>query len=76
MINYRKKDGKTTFHFQPFNLYGLFALITAMIGYQIHNSVGWAIFDFFLSPLVWMKWLVFHEVNLTIIKETFSFFFK
>jgi hypothetical protein len=47
-----------------------------MIGYNIHGSIGYAIVDFFFAPIVWIKWLIYHEVNLTIIKETFSFFFK
>jgi hypothetical protein len=50
--------------------------MTAMIGYQIHNSLVWAILDFFFAPLAWIKWLVMHQVNITIIKQTFEFFFK
>ena len=57
-------------------LYRIFCVCTAMVGYQIHGSVGWSILDFFFAPLVWIKWLVLHEVNLTIIKDTFSFFFN
>lgn len=56
-------------------IYLIFALATAMIGYTIHQSLGWAIVDFFLAPIAWAKWLVCHEVNLTIIKASFSFFF-
>ena len=57
-------------------LYTIVCVCTAMIGYNIHGSVGWSILDFFFAPLVWIKWLVLHEVNLTIIKDTFSFFFN
>ena len=57
-------------------LYRIVCVCTAMIGYNIHGSVGWSILDFFFAPLVWIKWLVLHEVNLTIIKDTFSFFFN
>ena len=57
-------------------LYRIACVCTAMIGYNIHGSVGWSILDFFFAPLVWIKWLVLHEVNLTIIKDTFSFFFN
>lgn len=52
------------------------AIITGMVGYNIHNSVGWAIVDFFFWPFVWIKWLIYHEVNMSIIKDTFSFFFQ
>ena len=57
-------------------LYTIVCVCTAMAGYQIHGSVLWSILDFFFAPLVWIKWLVLHEVNLTIIKDTFSFFFN
>jgi hypothetical protein len=56
--------------------YTIITTATAMIGYNIHGSIGYAIVDFFFAPIVWIKWLIYHEVNLTIIKETFSFFFK
>ena len=48
--------------------------MTAMIGYTIHHSVGWAIMDFFFAPFAWIKWLVCQEVNMSIIRHTFSFF--
>lgn len=56
-------------------IYTIFVIATAMIGYTIHNSIVWAVFDFFFAPLVWIKWLFFHEVNISIIKQTFDFFF-
>jgi hypothetical protein len=59
--------------------YGLMHLIlgilTAMIGKTIHGSTGWAILDFFFFPFAWIKWLICHEVTLTIIKKTFTWFF-
>ena len=57
-------------------IYLILAVATAMIGYTIHSSIFWAIMDFFFMPFAWIKWLVFQEVNLTIIKETFSFFLQ
>lgn len=57
-------------------IYSIFCLATAMIGYQIHGSLFWSLIDFILTPIVWCKWLIMHQVNLSIIKETFSFFFK
>ncbi len=58
----------------------LFATCTSIIGYHVNTHLGsicpgiWAFFDFFLAPFAWLKWLVFGQVNLTIIKEAFSFF--
>lgn len=49
---------------------------TSMVGYTIHGSIFWSIIDFIISPLVWCKWLAYHEVTLTIIKHTFEFFFQ
>lgn len=46
-----------------------------MIGYRINHSLFWAIIDFFFAPIAWIKWFICEEVNITIIKETFSFFF-
>jgi hypothetical protein len=61
-------------------LYFLFAICTAMIGYHYNthiNSVSplfFAIMDFFFAPFAWLKWLICQQVNLSLIKETFSFF--
>lgn len=57
-------------------IYFILSIATAMIGYNIHKSLIWSIFDFFFAPLVWAKWLIMQQVNLSIIKETFSFFLK
>lgn len=57
-------------------VYFLFCIATAMIGYQMHHSVGYAIFDLIFAPIVWIKWLIYHEINLTIIIETFKFLAK
>lgn len=54
----------------------IFALLTANIGYTIHNSIIWSIVDFFIFPLVWLKWIIFHEVTLMIIEKSFHWFFK
>lgn len=57
-------------------LYLIFAVCTSMIGYHIHNSLFWAIVDFFFTPIAWAKWLICHEVTLSIIKTTFTWFFN
>lgn len=68
---------KVTYNFRPISLPTiLFSLPTAMIGYQIHSSTFWAIMDFIFWPIVWVKWFIFHEVTLSIIKEAFSWFLQ
>ena len=57
-------------------IYLIFCLSTSMIGYHIHNSIGYAILDWIFAPFVWCKWLITHEVNMKIIHETFAFFFN
>lgn len=70
-------DKKVTYNFKPISLPTiLFSLPTAMICYQIHSSTFWAIMDFIFWPIVWIKWFIFHEVTLSIIKEAFSWFLK
>ncbi len=60
----------------PSFFYTVFGLLTAMIGYQIHNSFFWSIVDFIFSPLAWFKWIILHEVSMTIIKHAFWWFFQ
>ena len=55
-------------------IYTILSVMTAMVGYTIHHSIFWSIMDFLFTPLVWIKWLICQEVNLTIIKQTFQFF--
>ena len=54
----------------------IFAIPTAFIGHNIHGSLFWAIIDMIFWPLAWVKWFLYHEVTLSIIKETFSWFLK
>ena len=56
-------------------LYCIFSTVTAILGYSINgNSIFWAVIDFFFSPLAWIKWLICHDVNMTIIRKTFAWF--
>jgi hypothetical protein len=50
------------------------SLVTAMIGHTIHHSVIWAVIDFIFWPVALVKWLVCHEITLSVIKRTFGFF--
>jgi hypothetical protein len=54
----------------------IFALPTAIIGHSIHGDFWWTLFDLFLWPLVWIKWLICRDVNVTIIKNAFSWFLE
>lgn len=56
------------------SIYLIIAVITAMIGYQIHGSIGWSIVDFFCWPIAWIKWLICQECTLSVIKAAFSWF--
>ncbi len=61
----------------PFSgIYGVFCICTAMIGYKIHHSIFWSILDFLFTPFAWLKWMIMEQVNVTIIKSAFEFFFK
>lgn len=51
------------------------SVLTSMIGYHWHHSIFWAILDFIFWPIAWVKWLICHDVNMQIIRETFSWFF-
>jgi hypothetical protein len=50
-----------------------FKIFVAMVGYTIHGSVFWSIIDFIFSPIVLIKWLIYHEITFEIIKQTFAF---
>ena len=54
----------------------IFGTLTAIIGYSKHSSIFWSIIDYLFFPLVWIKWLVLQQINLTIIREAFDFFLK
>lgn len=57
-------------------LYFIVALCTAIIGHAIHGSVFWSIMDFLFWPLAWLKWIIFQEVSVSIIKGAFDWFLK
>jgi hypothetical protein len=54
----------------------IFALPTAIIGYNINQSGFWAFIDFLFWPLAWIKWVICQDVNLSIIKQSFEWFLK
>jgi len=56
-------------------LYTTFSVLTAMVGYTIHGSIFWSVIDFFFTPIAIIKWLICHELTLSVIKETFTWFY-
>lgn len=68
-------DTSTKVVFNPFTF--ICAIMTAIIGHTINDgSIFWAVIDFFFWPFAIIKWLICHEICLTVIKESFSFFMK
>ncbi len=57
-------------------LYPIIGVFTAIVGHSIHHSIFWAIVDWFFWPIAWCKWLLCHEVSLSVIKNAFSFFLQ
>jgi hypothetical protein len=51
----------------------LLGVPTMIIGYAIHGSIPWAVFDMVFWPLVWIKWLICNEVTIEIIEQAFKF---
>ena len=56
-------------------IYALLGVLTAIIGYEMHGNWFYTIMDFLFWFLVWIKWLIFHEITLGIITKAFAFFF-
>lgn len=56
--------------------YLVIAVCVAMIGYQRHGDTLWAIIDFMFWPIAVVKWLIYHEINVSLIKTTFDFLLK
>jgi hypothetical protein len=57
-------------------LWIIFNLAIAMIGFEIHSSYFWSVIDFMFSPIALAKFLICHELTLTVCKHAFSFFFQ
>ena len=55
----------------------IIALIVGMMGYTLNdNSLFWGIVDGIFYPIVLIKWIICEELTLTLIKQTFPFFFN
>ena len=53
-----------------------YCLATGLVGYAIHHSILWACLDGLLTPVIWVKWAITHEVNRGIINAAFHLFPK
>lgn len=57
----------------------LFATAVAMLAVKVNIHAGsscphvWAVVDFFFSPIALLKWLICHQINVSVLKETFGF---
>ena len=56
--------------------YIIIGLLAAMVGYTIHHSLFWSIVDFFFYPIAIIKWIICKQLTLSVLKTTFSWFFK
>lgn len=56
-------------------LYTIFAVLTAMVSWNLYHSILNAIACFLFSPIAWIIWLVNHTVTLSVLKNTFAWFF-
>jgi hypothetical protein len=55
-------------------IYTFFAILTTVIGWNMHHSIFFAVMDFLFWPLVWLKWLLLQQVTLSFIKSCFTNF--
>lgn len=51
----------------------LFDVIVAMVAYTITGSIFWSVVDAIFSPIAITKWLICHDLTLTVLKHTFQF---
>lgn len=58
---------------KPFYL--LCSVLTGMLGFTINQSLMWAIINGFFWPIAWVVWLITERINMSIIRQTFAFFF-
>lgn len=59
------------------NFNWILAFIVGMLGYKLNSdSVFWGVIDGIFYPIVLIKWLICEQLNITLIGNTFPFFFK
>lgn len=57
-------------------VYLILYIVTGMLGYTIHGSLFWAVVDMIFTPITLVYWLITHQINATVITETFGFLLK
>ena len=70
-----KKEKHKSFLEKRFDtLIFLLNITVAKIGYCIHGSIVWSIMDYLFPVFTIVKWFVYEEINMQIIKNCFNFF--
>ena len=65
-----------TYHYRSNYSYVL-AYIVGVLGYNLNNnSLFWGIIDAIFYPIVLIKWLICEELTLSLVKQSFPFFFN
>ena len=63
-------------------IYVIFCVATGMVGYNINVAANsnwplfWSVIDWLFAPFAIAKWLICHQLNISVIKHTFAFFFN
>lgn len=63
-------------------IYSIFCIAVAMVGYNINVAANsnwplfWSIMDYIFTPITIAKWMICQQLNISIIKHTFAFFFN
>lgn len=66
---------KITYYNSNFNW--VLAFIVGMLGYKLNgDSIIWGVIDGIFYPIVLIKWIICEELTLTLIANTFPFFFN
>jgi hypothetical protein len=53
----------------------IFNSFIAMCGYTIHHSVLWCAVDWAFAPITLVYWLITHKLTLSVLEQTFTWFF-
>ena len=56
--------------------YAFAGVLTGMVAYTMSGSILWAIIDWLFWPIVWVKWFICHNINMTILHRTFDFLLR
>jgi len=76
-------NDKATFSIPASPFLAVFGILTGFLGYHINkvvlNSdwpVFWGVMDALFPFFAWIKWMCCGQVNVSIIKAAFAFFFQ